>query len=264
MAEPAVPAVPAVPAEPQPREPLLEIAGASVTYGGVQALHGVSLVVPDGKAVCLLGPNGAGKTSLLRAASGLLGFHGGRITEGTIRYAGRPVAGRDAAKLVRTGIAQVLEGRHVFAELSVDENLRAGGLSHSRNRARAAELKEEVLTLFPFLGERLRQPAGLLSGGTQQMLAIGRALMSDPRLLLLDEPSLGLAPLVIRSIGQALKRINERGVSILLVEQSSSLAKAVAGDGYLIDSGVIQANGPTAQLLEDEKIRATYLGVAAR
>jgi branched-chain amino acid transport system ATP-binding protein len=156
----------------------------------------------------------------------------------------------------------VLEGRHVFGELTVDENLRAGAFS-SHNRARTAELREQAIELFPLLGERLRQHAGYLSGGEQQMLAIGRALMSDPRLLLLDEPSLGLAPLVIRSIGQALRRINETGVGILLVEQSSSLAKAVAPDGYLIDTGVIRAAGPTPELLADEQVRATYLGVSS-
>ncbi|MFZ0171051.1 MAG: ATP-binding cassette domain-containing protein, partial [Acidimicrobiales bacterium] len=193
--------------------PLLEVEDLTVGYGGVLALQGVSLVVKDKAAVCLLGPNGAGKTSLLRAVSGLLAYRGGRILRGQVRYAGRPVTGRDAARLVRGGIAQVLEGRHVFGELTVDENLRAGAFS-SHNRARTAELREQAIELFPLLGERLRQHAGYLSGGEQQMLAIGRALMSDPRLLLLDEPSLGLAPLVIRSIGQALRRINETGVGI--------------------------------------------------
>jgi ABC-type branched-subunit amino acid transport system ATPase component len=241
---------------------LLEVEDLTVSYGGVQALQRVSLVVREKAAVCLLGPNGAGKTSLLRAVSGLLGYQGGRIVAGQIRYAGRTVTGRDSARLVRSGIAQVLEGRHVFAELTVDENLRAGAFS-CRDRARSAQLREEILELFPVLGERLRQHAGYLSGGEQQMLVIGRALMSDPRLLLLDEPSLGLAPLVIRSIGQALRRINELGVSILLVEQSSALAKAVAAEGYLIDTGVIRAAAPTAQLLADDQVRATYLGVAA-
>ena len=242
--------------------PLLEVEDLTVAYGGVQALQGVSLVVNERAAVCLLGPNGAGKTSLLRAVSGLLAYQGGRILHGQIRYAGRTVTGREAARLVGGGIAQVLEGRHVFGELTVDENLRAGAFSN-HNRERAAELRDEILELFPVLGQRLRQHAGYLSGGEQQMLVIGRALMSDPRLLLLDEPSLGLAPLVIRSIGQALRRINENGVGILLVEQSSALAKAVAPHGYLIDTGVIRAAGPTSELLADEQVRATYLGVAA-
>jgi len=243
--------------------PLLEVEDLTVSYGGVQALQGVSLVVDERAAVCLLGPNGAGKTSLLRAVSGLLTYRGGRIVRGQIRYRGRPVTGRDPASLVRGGIAQVLEGRHVFAELTVDENLRAGAFSH-HNRARATEIRSQILELFPVLGERLRQHAGYLSGGEQQMLVIGRALMSDPHLLLLDEPSLGLAPLVIRSIGQALHHINETGVGILLVEQSSALAKAVAPNGYLIDTGVIRATGPTSQLLADQQVRATYLGVASK
>ena len=248
--------------EPAASPPLLEVDAVTVSYGGVQALRGVSLTVAEGAAVCLLGPNGAGKTSLLRAVSGLLGYRGGRIVAGQIRYCGRPVTGRDAARLVGGGIAQVLEGRHVFGELTVDENLRSGGFSNT-DRARAAELRTQILELFPVLGQRLRQAAGYLSGGEQQMLVIGRALMSDPKLLLLDEPSLGLAPLVIRSIGQALRRINEAGVSILLVEQSSALAKAVASEGYLIDNGVIRASGATGRLLDDETVRATYLGVTA-
>ncbi len=249
----------AVPAQ-QRAVPALEIEGLAVAYGGVQALHGVSLEVPAGGAVCLLGPNGAGKSTLLRAISGLLAFHGGRVTAGRVRYQGEEVLGRESARLVKEGVAQVLEGRHVFAELTVDENLRAGGFTR-RDRGRSGELRQRVLDLFPVLGERLRQPAGLLSGGEQQMLAIGRALMSDPRLLLLDEPSLGLAPLVIRSIGAALKQINCDGVGVLLVEQSSALATAVAPNGYLIDTGEVVASGPTRQLLADAQLRSAYLGV---
>ena len=240
--------------------PLLEAEGLTVAYGGMRALTDVSLRIPAQGAVCLLGPNGAGKTTLLRAISGLLGFHGGQVTAGEIRYQGRVLGGPDPARRVRAGVAQVLEGRHVFSELTVDENLRSGAFC-LRDRRREAALREEVAGLFPVLMARLRQPAGLLSGGEQQMLAIGRALMSDPRLLLLDEPSLGLAPLVIRSIGQALTRINQRGVGILLVEQSSALALAVASYGYLIDTGTIRAHGITRELLADEQLSAAYLGV---
>jgi branched-chain amino acid transport system ATP-binding protein len=260
MADPAAAQAPAGAAAAAPAEAVLEIDGLSVSYGGVQSLHEVSLAVPDGEAVCLLGPNGAGKTTLLRAVSGLLQFHGGRVTAGHVRYRGEDIIGCDAASLVRRGIVQVLEGRHVFRELSVDENLKAGGFSR-RDRGRTAQLRAEVVELFPVLGERMRQSAGLLSGGEQQMLAIGRALMSDPTLLLLDEPSLGLAPLVIRSIGQALRRIHEGGVSILLVEQSSSLALSVARRGYLIDTGSVRASGSTRELLADENVRSAYLGV---
>ena len=239
---------------------LLEIEGLSVSYGGVRALDDVSLAVPAGGAVCLLGPNGAGKTTLLRAVSGLLRFHGGRVVAGRVRYAGRDVTGAFAYQLVRDGVVQVLEGRHVFSDLNVQENLRAGAFSR-RDRRRVAERLREVLDLFPPLAARLRQPAGLLSGGEQQMLAIGRALMGDPRLLMLDEPSLGLAPLVVRSIGEALRQVRSSGVALLLVEQSSALAASATDVGYLLETGRVRASGPTADLVGDEQIRAVYLGV---
>jgi branched-chain amino acid transport system ATP-binding protein len=243
-----------------PDAPLLEIEGLSVAYGGVRALEDVSITVPTGGAVCLLGPNGAGKTTLLRAVSGLLRFHAGRVVAGRVRYRGRDVTGAFAYQLVRQGVAQVLEGRHVFADLNVQENLRSGAFP-CRDRRRAAERMREVFDLFPPLAERLRQPAGLLSGGEQQMLAIGRALMGEPRLLMLDEPSLGLAPLVVRSIGEALRQVRSTGVAILLVEQSSALAASVTDLGYLLETGHVRASGPTADLVGDEQVRAVYLGV---
>ncbi|MBV8300737.1 MAG: ABC transporter ATP-binding protein [Candidatus Dormibacteraeota bacterium] len=239
---------------------LVDIAGLSVTYGGVQALHEVTLEVPAAGAVSLLGPNGAGKTSLLRAVSGLLTFHGGRIGAGRISVDGRDVTGADPVKLARSGIVQVLEGRRVFADLSVDDNLRSGAF-WQRGGGRHGETRDFVLDLFPDLARCLTQPAGLLSGGQQQMLAIARALMSRPRLLLLDEPSLGLAPLLIRSIGGALRRINETGVGLLLVEQSSALAEAVTSRGYLLETGHVRASGETRELLADPQVRAVYLGV---
>jgi len=239
---------------------LLEVRDLKVTYGAVLALDGVTLEVAEGGAACLLGPNGAGKTTLLRAVSGLLHFHGGRIVAGEVRYAGKVVTGADPSRLVAAGVAQVLEGRRVFTNLTVEDNLRAGRL-RCRSRAGGAEVRDRVLSLFPRLGERLDQPAGLLSGGEQQMLAIARALMSSPRLLLLDEPSLGLAPLVTQGIGTALGQINADGVTLLVVEQSSALAQAITSDGYLIETGEIRASGPTAQLLADEQVRATYLGL---
>jgi len=238
---------------------MLEVRDLTVTYGAVLALDAVSLEEAEGGSTCLLGPNGAGKTTLLRAVSGLLRFHGGRIVSGEVRYAGQVVTGADASRLVAAGVAQVLEGRRVFTNLSVEENLRAGQL-RARHRS-AARQRERVLALFPRLAERLGQAAGLLSGGEQQMLAIARALMSSPRLLLLDEPSLGLAPLVTRGIGAALAEINADGVTLLVVEQSSALAQAIARHGYLIETGSIRASGPTAELLADEQVRATYLGV---
>ncbi|MHB8328211.1 MAG: ABC transporter ATP-binding protein [Acidimicrobiales bacterium] len=242
---------------------LLEVENLCVSYGSVQGLDGVSLRVAPGGASALLGPNGAGKTTLLRAVSGLLAFHNGQITAGQVRLEGRVVNGTDPARLVRAGIVQVLEGRHVFPELSVDENLRAGAFA-ARDRTRVPTVRSEVLALFPQLAGRLRQQAGLLSGGEQQMLAIGRALMGQPRLLLLDEPSLGLAPLIVQSIGEALTHVNESGVGILLVEQSSALASTVTTNGYLLETGQIRASGPTARLLADEQVRAVYLGVQVR
>ena len=241
---------------------LLTVEGLSVFYGGVCALNNVSLRVPAEGAVGLLGPNGAGKSTLLRAVSGLLRFHGGRITSGRISLAGADITGTDAAKLVGTGVVQVLEGRHVFAELSVEDNLRAGAFN-AADRGRVAAVRSEVLELFPRLGERLDQPAGLLSGGEQQMLAIGRALMGQPKLLLLDEPSLGLAPLLVKAIGEALQRINASGVGIFMVEQSSALATAVTSEAYLLETGEIRASGPTGRLLADAQVRAVYLGVEA-
>jgi len=242
--------------------PLLELRSLSVTYGGVQALDSISLRVPQGGAVSLLGPNGAGKTTVLRAVSGLLGFHGGRVTSGEVRFDGESVTGSFAFKLVRRGVAQVLEGRHVFADLTVEENLRAGAFCVAE-RHRVSGRLEEMVELFPVLGERRRQPAGLLSGGEQQMLAIARALMGEPRLLMLDEPSLGLAPLVVRSIGEALRTVHESGVAILLVEQSSALATAVTDEAYLLETGRVRASAPTRELLADSSVREVYLGVQA-
>ena len=245
-------------------EPVLELDAVSVAYGGVRAVQEVSLTVPSGGAVCLLGPNGAGKTTTLRAISGLLGFHGGRIAGGRVRYRGRDVTGSAADRLVRLGICQVLERRHVFPDLSVAENLRAGAFAR-RDRRRSAERFGVVVGLFPVLEKRLRQQAGLLSGGEQQMLAIGRALMGEPDLLLLDEPSLGLAPLVVASIGEALQQVRRgTGLSILLVEQSSAMAGAVTEHGYLLESGSIRANGSTADLLADDQVRSVYLGAGTR
>lgn len=243
-------------------EPLLELQGVSAAYGGVLAAEDISLTVPSGGAVCLLGPNGAGKTTILRAISGILGFHGGRVIRGRVRFRGRDVTGMSAERLVRQGVSQVLERRHVFGDLTVGENLRAGAFV-SRDRNRTAQRHEMVLELFPILRDRMRQQAGLLSGGEQQMLAIARALMGEPVLLLLDEPSLGLAPLVVASIGEALGEARARtDLSILLVEQSSAMAGAVSEHGYLLESGQIRADGPTATLLADDTVRSVYLGAS--
>jgi ABC-type branched-subunit amino acid transport system ATPase component len=243
--------------------PLLEVAGLRVTYGGsVLALDGVGFSVPPGGAVALVGANGAGKTTALRAVTGLLRFHGGQVTAGTIRFAGESLAGADTASLVAAGMGQVLEGRRVFAELTVAENLRVGAF-HGRSRRRERELREELCELFPVLGRRSHQPAGQLSGGEQQLLAIARALMAEPRLLLLDEPSLGLAPRVVAQIGEALNAVNKRGCALLLVEQSTALALRVTEDAYLLETGRIRAHAPTAELLSDGRVRASYLGTSA-
>jgi branched-chain amino acid transport system ATP-binding protein len=242
---------------------LLEVSGIRVTYGGaVLALEDASLVVPEGGSVALLGANGAGKTTLLRAVGGLLRHHHGEVRAGEVRFDGRSIAGVDASKLVAGGIAQCLEGRRVFAGLTVEENLRVGAFAQ---RARGAEQarRQEMLELFPRLAERLSQPAGVLSGGEQQMLAIARAMMAGPRLLLLDEPSLGLAPLVVAEIGVVLRRINASGMAILLVDQSTTLALHVTDHAYLLENGRTSADGPTRELLSDDRVRASYLGTTA-
>ena len=244
-----------------PSAPLLEVEDLRVTYGGsVLALDGIDFSVPHGGAVALVGANGAGKTTALRAVTGLLRFHGGQVTDGTIRFAGRSIARADAAALVAAGIGQVLEGRRVFADLTVAENLRVGAF-HNRRRARA--LREQLGQLFPVLGERADQPAGQLSGGQQQLLAIARALMAEPQLLLLDEPSLGLAPRVVAQIAEALRAVNERGCALLLVEQSTALALRVTEQAYLLETGRVRAHAATAKLLADGRVRASYLGTEA-
>jgi branched-chain amino acid transport system ATP-binding protein len=239
---------------------LLEVDNVVVRYGGVVlALERVSLDVPAGGAVALLGANGAGKTTLLRAIGGLLGYHRGAIVGGEVRFDGRSTRRLDAARLVARGVAQTLEGRRMLAELTVAQNLRLGAFALG-DRAREAQLRDEVLTLFPVLAQRLDQRAGLLSGGQQQMLAIGRALMAGPRLLLLDEPSLGLAPIVVAEIAEALRRIRERGTAMLLADQSTALALRCTDTAFLLENGRLRATGPTEQLLLDDELRASYLG----
>ena len=239
---------------------LLEVDDVVVRYGGVVlALERVSLAVPAAGAVALLGANGAGKTTLLRAIGGLLGYHHGAIVSGEVRIDGESTRRLDAARLVARGVAQTLEGRRVLGELTVAQNLRLGAFALS-GRRREPELLDEVLGLFPVLAERLDQRAGLLSGGQQQMLAVGRALMAAPRLLLLDEPSLGLAPIVVAEIGEALLRIREQGTAILLADQSTALALRCTTTAFLLENGGLRASGPTAELLLDDELRASYLG----
>jgi branched-chain amino acid transport system ATP-binding protein len=240
---------------------MLAVQDIEVNYqGAISAVRGVSLEVPDRGVVALLGANGAGKSTILRAIGGLLRFHGGRVTRGTIHFDGVRIDTLDANHIVRLGIAQSLEGRRLFAELSVDENLRAGALA-SRDTATVRRAYDRVMDLFPALRERRRDVAGYLSGGEQQMLAIGRALMASPKLLLLDEPSLGLAPFMVRQIGDIISEISAGGAAVLLVEQNAQMALMRASAGYVLETGRVALSGPASDLLRDEAVRAFYLGL---
>jgi ABC-type branched-subunit amino acid transport system ATPase component len=239
---------------------VLSIDQLHVTYGGaVQAVRGVSMDVPDGKVVAVLGSNGAGKTTLLRAISGTLRLHRGRIESGSVRVDGTDLKSRDPAATVRMGLVQVPEGRRIFGRLTVEENLRAGGLG-SRDKAAKARARDRVYDLFPVLRERSSQRGALLSGGEQQMLAIGRALMASPKLLLLDEPSLGLAPRIIGQIGQVIAEINRQGTSVLLVEQNATMALGVADLAYVLDVGKVSLSGEAAELARTDEVQRLYLG----
>ena len=240
---------------------MLDIRNLEVVYNDViLVLRGVSFEVPDGKIVALLGANGAGKTTVLRAISGLLDIHNGDVTKGEVALDGDRIDRKDAAEIVKTGIVQVLEGRRIFAELSVDDNLRAGGYTNP-DKASFDNAYERVMTLFPVLSERRRSTAGYLSGGEQQMLAIGRALMSEPKILLLDEPSLGLAPRLVQQIRDIIVDINRQGTSVLLVEQNALMALDVADYGYIMETGKIVMDGPSEKLLADADVREFYLGL---
>jgi branched-chain amino acid transport system ATP-binding protein len=233
-----------------------------VVYNDVAlVLRGVSLDVPQGSIVALLGANGAGKTTLLRAITGLLGVHRGKITKGAVEFGDGKVSGLDPADVVKRGIAQVMEGRRIFQELTVEENLRAGGFTRRGDRAAAKEAHERVFELFPVLRERRRSTAGYLSGGEQQMLAMGRALMASPSLLLLDEPSLGLAPKLVEQIRDIIVDINRQGTSVLLVEQNATMALSVASSGYVMETGRVVKEGAAQDLLADQDIQEFYLGI---
>ncbi len=241
---------------------VLDVHDLRVTYAGaVKALRGVSLCVPEGAVVAVLGNNGAGKSTLLRALSGTLPAQGGAITGGTIQFRGQALPRDDAASIARGGLVQVPEGRRVFANLTVEENLRAGALA-SPDKAARAEARAWVDELFPILRERASQRAGLLSGGEQQMLAIGRALMASPRVLLLDEPSLGLAPKIVERVGAVIREINERGVTVVLVEQNAAMALSVADRAVVLEVGEVALEGTADELAESEAVKERYLGVA--
>jgi branched-chain amino acid transport system ATP-binding protein len=232
---------------------LLEVKGLEVRYGGIRAVKGIDLAVEEGELVCLIGANGAGKSSTLRAIAGL---H--PPGAGAVRYAGRDLAGTRAFERARAGLVMVPEGRGVFPQLTVDENLDMGAYARADREVEAD--RERVFGLFPRLRERRGQTGGTLSGGEQQMLAIGRALMSRPKLLLLDEPSMGLAPIVVQLIFEVIQEINALGVTCLLVEQNARAALALARRGYVMESGAITLSGPAAELADDPKVVEAYLG----
>jgi len=237
--------------------PLLELKHLRVAYGGIQAVKGIDLHVAQGELVCLIGANGAGKTTTLKGITGLQ-----PIKSGTIRYAGEDITGRPAFELVRKGLSMVPEGRGVFGALTIEENLAMGAYARQDRAAIRADV-ERMFDLFPRLKERRTQTAGTLSGGEQQMLAMARALMSRPKLLLLDEPSMGLAPLMVHKVFETVVRISGEGVTILLIEQNAKLALEVAGRGYVMESGEITLHGEARKLLSDPKVRAAYLGEGA-
>jgi branched-chain amino acid transport system ATP-binding protein len=236
---------------------LLKLDKLRVAYGGIQAVKGIDLQVADGELVCLIGANGAGKTTTLKGITGLQ-----PISSGTIHYANEDITGRPAFELVRKGLSMVPEGRGVFGALTIEENLAMGAYARKDRSAIRADI-ERVFELFPRLKERSRQTAGTLSGGEQQMLAMARALMSRPKLLLLDEPSMGLAPLMVQKVFETVLRISGEGVTILLIEQNAKLALEVASRGYVMESGEITLHGDAKKLLSDPKVRAAYLGEAA-
>lgn len=238
----------------------LEIRGLSVGYGPVRSLRDVSLDVPAGAITAVLGGNGAGKTTLLRAVSRTLGFHRGTGT-GTVRFDDHRLDGLHPAQVVAAGVVQVPEGRQVFARMTVADNLRAGALGARGGRKASAGALTRVHELFPVLAQRAHQRAGLLSGGEQQMLAMGRALMARPRLLLLDEPSLGLAPLMAARIAETVREINAAGTSVLLVEQNAAIALRLASTAYVLEVGEVTLAGPADELAASDEVRRRYLGV---
>ena len=233
---------------------LLEVEALDVYYGAVHALKGLSLHAETGEVVTLIGANGAGKTTLLRTISGLV-----RARAGRVRYDGRDITRLPPHEIVGLGISQTPEGRMVFANLTVADNLELGAYRR-RDRAGIQADRERVFALFPRLKERRRQNAGTLSGGEQQMLAIGRSLMSRPRLLLLDEPSLGLAPLLVREIFKTIQEINRAGVTVLLVEQNAHMALSVAGRGYVLETGRVRLEDRADRLLQNDEVKRAYLG----
>ena len=235
--------------------PMLEVTDLHVSYGAAPALWGVSIQVDDGELVSVVGPNGAGKSTLINVIAGM---H--RARSGQMRFAGRDITTLASHRFCDAGIAIVPEGRRLFTQMTVRDNLELGSY-HAAAKARRAQGLEQVLALFPALVAKLQSPAGTLSGGQQQMVAIGRALMSHPSLLLLDEPSLGLAPLIVQDMFRAIRTINDQGTSVLLVEQNVSMAMKLASRAYVMEEGRIVAEGPAAELMSRPEIQQAYLGL---
>lgn len=233
---------------------MLKVSNINISYGAIHAIHDLSLEVNDGEIVTLIGANGAGKTSTLRAISGL-----NAIKSGEINYDDKAITNIGAHKIVAHGISQVPEGRRVFGDQTIEENLLLGAYLR-RNKTEIKESMEEVFTLFPRVKERRKQLAGTMSGGEQQMLAIGRALMAKPKLLLLDEPSMGLAPIVVEEIFEIIKNIRKSGTTILLVEQNANAALQIADRGYVLETGSVVLEGLAQNLLHDDSVRKAYLG----
>jgi branched-chain amino acid transport system ATP-binding protein len=238
-------------------EPVLKVSGLKVAYGGIQAVKGVDLEVRPGELVALIGANGAGKTTSLKAITGSLG-----ISSGDVTYLGRSIKGQPAHLLVGNGLAMVPEGRGVFARMTIVENLQMGAYCRSDNGGISADI-EKMFGIFPRLKERAHQLAGTMSGGEQQMLAMARALMSQPKLLLLDEPSMGLSPIMVEKIFEVVRTVSAAGTTILLVEQNAKLALQAASRGYVMESGLITMTGDAKSMLNDPRVKAAYLGEAA-
>jgi branched-chain amino acid transport system ATP-binding protein len=234
---------------------LLELKGVTISYDVIPVVRNLSIEIKKGEVVSLIGTNGSGKTTILRSISGIL-----KTKEGEILYGGKNITTEEPYKIVEMGISHVPEGRGVFPHLTVMENLKVGAFTR-RDRDKVKSDIEEVFSMFPKLGERKNQLAGTLSGGEQQMLAMGRALMARPKLLLLDEPSMGLAPMIVKEIFKIIKRINEEGTSILLVEQNAKMALSVAHRGYVLETGEIVAKGEVSELKNNDLIRKIYLGI---
>ncbi|WP_372828687.1 ABC transporter ATP-binding protein [Polaromonas sp.] len=233
---------------------LLKVTGLKVAYGGIKAVKGVDFEVHEGELVTLIGSNGAGKTTTMKAITGTL-----PMAEGDIEYLGKSIKGKGAWDLVKDGLAMVPEGRGVFTRMTISENLQMGAYIRD-DKAGIAEDVEKMFTIFPRLRERKDQLAGTMSGGEQQMLAMARALMSRPKVLLLDEPSMGLSPIMVDKIFEVVKDVSSRGVTVLLVEQNASRALGIADRGYVMESGMVTMNGDAKELLSDPRVRAAYLG----